>query len=420
MDLKIFPTVEKIAQKRILHAHLEMTVQEVSKLMQQENVSSVVITNTGRYSIISIEDLLQYLNAGGQGTDALANLPEHHLVSIKSDQHILSALELLNNCGDRYLAVENLDGSLLGIMTYTDLLSAADPSLLVENKTLGELISRSIPIAFSSDWFLEDVLCHFKKLEDSIVIVEDGLPLGIITTKDVFRIVATGEAVGRPISEYMTKPVVTAKSSSTINEAFTQLKNHRIKRLVVVNELNKLAGVITQSELVGFVYGSWITLSKHHSGELRELVSMLDHKASEIHPEQLLDPISGLGNRQMLLIETSLEIDRIHRYGCPPFCLLLIKFITESHQPQAPDLIRDLTGKLLNSIRALDRLLQWDDQTFALLLPQTQKQQAENLISRVEAVLAETPLSYAIDYLPFEVDESGSQFIDRITNLQLT
>lgn len=416
MDPRIFPTLEKVAQKSILHADLEMSVQQVSRMMQRQNVSSIVIKHAHHYSIISIEDLLQYLNEGGQGADSLANLPEHPLATIKADQHILTALELLNNCGDRYLAVEHHDGSLLGIMTYTDLLSAADPTLLIENKTLGELISRSLPIAFSPDWFLADVLCHFKKLEDSIVVVEDGVPIGIVTTKDVFRIVASGAPVERPLAEYMTHPVVTAKSSSTVNAALLQLKTNRIKRLVVVDEHNKLAGVITQSELVGFVYGSWITLSKHHSGQLRELVSILDHKASDLPREALLDPISGLGNRQMLLIEANLEIDRIHRYACPAFCLVLIKYVTASSQPQTCGSIRSLTEQLFNCIRAMDRLMQWDDQSFGLLLPQTSKHQAESVIQRVQECLTASPLSFAIEYYPYLANESGKQFFEGIDN----
>lgn len=415
MDLKIFPTVDKIAQKSILHARLDMTVQEVSRMMQQQNVSSVVIDHGDRNSILSIEDLLMHLNNGGQGSDSLHHLPEHRLGSISGGQHILSALEMLNNSGDRYLAVQDHDGSLLGIMTYTDLLSAADPTLLIDNKTIGELISRSVPVAFSADWFLEDVLCHFKKLEDSIVIVEDGTPLGIITTKDIFRIVATGSPVDRPLSAYMTQPVVTVKSSTTVSDAFVQLKANRIKRLVVINDQNKLAGVITQSELVGFVYGSWITLSKHHSGELRELVSILDENPQEMPSELFADGNSEIGNRQRLMVEISFEIDRIRRYRCPAFSLLLI---SQQRQSSSGLLKEIMTTRLSNSLRTTDRLFHWDEQSFAVLLPQTGQAQAELLIARIQQILAEqsttADFELIIDCHPFATEQSATAFIENI------
>lgn len=424
MDYKIFPTVDKIAQRSVLRASPNMTVHEVSQLMEQHNVSSVVIEDADGMRILSIEDLLKHLNQGGSGSATLNQLPKHILTTIQSNQHILRALELLAASGDRYLAVEHQDGGLLGILTYTDLLSAADPTLLIETKTIGELISRSVPVTFSMDWFLEDVLCHFKKLEDSIIVVDDGIPLGIITTKDVFKILASGTPTNRPVTEFMTAPVVTILHTKTVSDAFDQLKSHHIKRLVVINEQNKLAGVITQSELVGFAYGSWITLSQQHSSELRELVSMLDKKTAGIDSSGMLDPVTGLGNRQMLLIHITQEIERSRRYRCPTFCLLLLTIDPPSDlnddEQQQTIIIKTVSSELTNVIRAMDSLCLWNDNTFAVLLPHTNSEQAECLISRMRenildlALLQKNGYTITMNCHSYFADESASAFMDRI------
>jgi predicted transcriptional regulator/GGDEF domain-containing protein len=421
-DFKIFPTVDKVAHKSVLRAHLAMTVHEVSRLMEQHKVSSVVIELLDRKRIVSIEDLLKHINNGGSINTTLMQLPEHALACIRSNEHILTALERLNASGDRYLAVINPDDSLLGILTYTDLLSAADPTLLIENKTIGELISRSVQITFSADWFLEDVLCHFTKLEDSIVVVDDGTPLGIITSKDVFRILASGASTALQLSAYMTSPVVTTSSASTVREALELLKTHRIKRLVVINDLNKLVGVITQSELVGFTYGSWITLSKHHSGELRELVSILETTAADSDATDMLQPMTGLENRNMLLININQEIDRMHRYLGPTFCLLLVTAETCEEQYPHTIVIKTLANALSKVVRTMDTIYHWDEKSFALLLPQTDPDQADRLIARLQEKLFDLSLlkqfSYGIHMKshPYTIGDSGCDFLDAIAD----
>lgn len=408
----------------LLFAALDMTVQEVSKLMDSKGVSSVVIDHGYKVSIVSIEDLLRHLNLGGSGNDKLDSLPEHRLSFIDENENVLDALERLNENGDRYLAVRKDDQQLLGIITYTDLLSACNPSVLIESKTLGELISPRVPVTFSPDWILEDVLCHFSKLEDSIVVVEDNTPIGIITTKDVFRILASGSPVNRQVSEFMTSPVVTAYSSWTVSGAFEQLKKHRIKRLIVVNDAGRLVGVITQSELVGFAYGSWIALSKNNSDGLRELVSVLDRSPVDLDVTAMTDSSTKLGNRQMLQIKISQEIERIRRYHFQGFCLLRVSITVPSTAQADPNLhagiINTLASELLRVIRSMDSLCLWDDNNFGLLLPHTSAEQAGCLVVRIQQKLFDLSLleqdEYRIGLQPYAYDslESDSDFMARV------
>ncbi len=173
-------------------------------------------------------------------------------------------------------------------------------------------------------------------MEDSIIVVEAGIPVGIITTKDIFRILSSGSATDLPLAEYMTSPVATTHIDATIHDALMQLKTLKIKRAVVVDANRHLVGVVTQSELVGFAYGTWIDLVKHHASELKELVGILESKALGLEKSALTDPLTGIGNRRMLQQRLEEEIQRIRRYRSSPFSLLLIdidhfKRVNDSH-----------------------------------------------------------------------------------------
>ncbi len=106
-------------------------------------------------------------------------------------------------------------------------------------------MTRVEPVTFTADWILEDVLNHLQKMEDSIIVVESKIPIGIITTKDIFKLISSADTTDRPLREYMNSPVITTKVSSTIQDALAQLKTFHIKRSIA-DEVRKLAAQTRQ------------------------------------------------------------------------------------------------------------------------------------------------------------------------------
>lgn len=426
MELTLFPTVGTIAQREILRATLETSLREVSELLSRYNVSSVVIEQTDGHYVFSVEDLLVHIHEGGQTSAKLSDLPIRKVACIGEHEHILAGLDLLEKSGDRYLGVVGSSGELVGILTYTDILSAVDPTVLVQKKTIGELISRTEPVTFSPDWILEDVLNHLRKMEDSIIVVEDRIPVGIITTKDIFRILSSGSATDLPLSEYMTSPVVTTRTDATIHDALLQLKTLKIKRSVVVDENRRLIGVVTQSELVGFAYGTWIDLVKHHASELKELVGILESKALGLEKSALSDPLTGIGNRRMLQTRLEEEIQRMRRYRSSPFSLLLIdidhfKQVNDSHGHLVGDeVLKILATTLRGLVRTVDDVTRWGGEEFAVLLPHTPLASAAEFAARVRQTIENLALpqqirvTISIGAGEFAVAETEQAFFERV------
>jgi CBS-domain-containing membrane protein len=111
----------------------------------------------------------------------------------------------------------------------------------------------------------------------------------------------------------MSSPVITAHTGTTINESLLQLKQHRIKRTIIVDDEQQLVGVIPQSELISYAYGSWMNILKDHSSELQELVDMLEVKARRLELLAVTDVLTGLGNRRLLHRKMDEEVERIGR-----------------------------------------------------------------------------------------------------------
>jgi diguanylate cyclase (GGDEF)-like protein len=426
MEYALFPTVGEIAQKNICQVSEQTTIREAARLMDERGISSVIIERQDLRYLFTVEDLLQFASQGRDDNIALGSVLSHQVQCIQHDERVLTALERLESSNDRYLGVIDSENTLVGVVTYTDILSSIDPSMLVEKKTIGELISRNAPITFTGDWILEDVLCHLNRLEDAIIVVEGRVPIGIVTTKDLFKIIATGQHRDIPLASIMTSPVATTRTSSSIHEVLQHLKSLNIKRTVVVNEQNEVAGIVTQSQLVGFAYGAWINLIKYHSSELREIVGILETKASDYEKQAITDPLTGLVNRRVLEQKITDEIERMRRYNAHSFSVAMInidlfKHINDTYGHLAGDkVICGLSGELNRLIRKCDIAARWGGDQFALFMPHTTLAQAalmaERLLQHVADVsfLGQVSLTLSIGVGEFTLADPTDNFIGRV------
>jgi CBS domain-containing protein len=107
---------------------------------------------------------------------------------------------------------------------------------------------------------------------DAVVVADPATryPLGIFTLHDLLRRVAlAGAALDEPVLSLMTAGLVTLKTSATAHRAATTMARHGISHIVVVDEQGRLAGVVSQAQLVD--------LKRHGVQELeREIAQSAD------------------------------------------------------------------------------------------------------------------------------------------------
>lgn len=87
-----------------------------------------------------------------------------------------------------------------------------------------------------------------------LVIVRDDKPLGIITERDIVRKIAAEDKAASSIKleNIMSAKFKWVEPSTTVDSAVQKMINSNIRRLVVL-ENEKLVGVITQTDLAGFL-----------------------------------------------------------------------------------------------------------------------------------------------------------------------
>lgn len=102
------------------------------------------------------------------------------------------------------------------------------------------------PVTIQSKSKLKEALKIMREHSISGVPVLEGENLvGILTNRDL----RFENDLERPVSELMTKDLVTVKSNVDLKEAKRLLHQHRIEKLLVVDEASKLSGLITIKDI---------------------------------------------------------------------------------------------------------------------------------------------------------------------------
>jgi CBS domain-containing protein len=119
---------------------------------------------------------------------------------------------------------------------------------------VSEVMSKDVT-ACSPETAIKDVINILSRnRRSSLVIIENNEPVGIITERDLVAIMEDmlNDVVcdHLSINHFMTSPTITIDSHMTLKEAVKISINKNIRHLPVVNENNKLVGLLTQPNML--------------------------------------------------------------------------------------------------------------------------------------------------------------------------
>jgi CBS domain-containing protein len=105
----------------------------------------------------------------------------------------------------------------------------------------------------SSDVSVEEATRRLRELHVGalVAMAGDGKITGVFSERDLVRAIhhEGGAALGKPISTFMTKNVVTARCEDTLDELMSRMTSRRIRHLPVIKG-GELVGIVSIGDLV--------------------------------------------------------------------------------------------------------------------------------------------------------------------------
>ncbi len=109
---------------------------------------------------------------------------------------------------------------------------------------------------------------------DSIIVMDRGKGIGIITDRDIIcKIVAEGKDPKTVnVSEVMTSPLITITPDIDIDDAARLMRDKNIKRLVVVKN-NKIIGILSEFDIIRVEPALHLLIREHSQWDIADIPS---------------------------------------------------------------------------------------------------------------------------------------------------
>ena len=383
-----FPVVADIATVNVVSLKDDDTLFRAIELMLDNEHRNIVIEGKGIYYILNVLDVIKLKN---QNTDLQIKLEKLDLQKIPTVEKHVNVLDTLDTIAtSSFICVVNMDNSLYGLVSHSDITANIDPETLMENYRLKDIfkIGRKSKEINQNDLLSSVFRDMADGSYDNVVILDEKKPIGILTTKDVMRLIRSKSDLNMPIKMYMSSPVDTVNVSSSIKYALEYVKEKRYKRIVVVNEDGTFAGIINQSELISLTYSKWANLMKKYQSELSEINSMLEKKNKEYEYMASTDSLTGLYNRykfsELFLSSYKSMIQRDNKMSLIMLDIDFFKKVNDTYGHNVGDAVLiQVSHVMLKILRNVDIVARWGGEEFIMLLPTANIDNAYTLAQKI-------------------------------------
>ena len=119
--------------------------------------------------------------------------------------------------------------------------------------TVKDLMTKDVLTIDANKTVIEAAAVMSQNDVGDLVVMENNLPVGIVTERDfVRRVLAVGKSTKIRVSEVMSTPLKVIDPEAPIKEAARRMVNKGIRRLVVIKD-NKLVGIITSTDFAKYL-----------------------------------------------------------------------------------------------------------------------------------------------------------------------
>ena len=217
----------------------------------------------------------------------IMTIASHDVISVPPTQSIIGAVEIMTKCGFRRLPVTDAGSKKLrGIITSGDVINfmgGGDKYKLVQVRHGGNLlaaVNESVRTIMTQQI---TTLAHDSRIGDAVDIIvkkkigglpiidDDGVLNGIVTERDVLRVLGA-ERSTFTVEDVMSSSLRVTSPDCTIANVAHDMTQYRFRRLPVVSD-DVLYGMITATDIMKYL-GSREVFSRLTTGNVAEVMGL--------------------------------------------------------------------------------------------------------------------------------------------------
>jgi PAS domain S-box-containing protein len=278
LDTPLLEVIVKISEHYL-------KIDEENKTQKFSVSCALVVNNRRLVGLITERDIVK-LSAQLLPLEKIvvAEVMTRNLITFPADKlvNLIDLLDIFKNNHIRHLPIINNQEEVVGIVTPDSIRANLQPLDLLKHRHISEVMRRNIIYGFPHQKVMDLVNLMANNNISCVVIGEKTeretlKPVGIITERDIVRYQAIRlDFKITKAKDVMTQPVMEISANESLWNAHQIMQNKQLRRLVVVDSLGDLTGIITQSSVLDGI----------DPRELQTVISVLERQVEILQTEK--------------------------------------------------------------------------------------------------------------------------------------
>ena len=241
-------------------------VSQAIRIMRMKNISCIVILEENKpIGIFTERNVVQQAtqNEADFYNCEIRKWMSSPVLTADKNMDIYTAYNLLEANKIRHLVVADRENRAVGIVTQSNMIECLGYEYFVEFKKLSQIMTKTL-ITISKDITVYQALTEMVQNSIScLIIAQDNRPLGILTERDVGRLLIDyGDISQLKVEDVMSSPVQTASQDTLVHEVVKVMQQKNIRRVVVIDKDGKIVGLATQFDIIKGLEAKYIETLK--------------------------------------------------------------------------------------------------------------------------------------------------------------
>jgi len=229
-------------------------VGEAVQIMSEQNISCVVAVENGfPVGILTERNVMWAMAHQGRhvATQRVKAFMSAPVVTARASTHAYEAYLQLSRNNIRHLVIIDDAGLAIGVVTQSNLVAAMERDYLSEIKRIEQIMNPDAVITPPSLTARQALQIMAEKSISCLVVGEEDRPVGILTERDIVRLLARdAELDALKLADIMSAPVYTLREDEAAFKAANLMREKKLRRIVVVDAHGRVRGLVTQSDIV--------------------------------------------------------------------------------------------------------------------------------------------------------------------------
>lgn len=304
-------SLKSVMTSPVLTVTPESVIADAVVLMEQQGISALVVVDEKIPVGIFTERSLLHLATSGDfdPNQAIQEVLTRKPITANSEIDIHEAYLLFMQHKIRHLIVVDHAGVLIGIATETDFLHSLGLEYFVSFNDVTNVTTKNVIFLEPDDAVFSAMQLMHSNNISSIVIVEALRPTGIITERDIVRLIrAEIDLQSTPLKDVMSHPILTVTADISAHSAAELIRKNRIRRLVITGTDGTLAGIITETDILTGLQSNYINLLKEI---IDKQVGQLQTVRQQLNDKMILESMMHSAN-DIAFVVTDLDYQILH------------------------------------------------------------------------------------------------------------